>query len=250
MRIAKSSAITASIPGVNALEPISPELVLVDPELALVARARLPENPPAAAPAVVRTSTSVVEPSPPALAEGIRPQLPVAPAREPRHAGLSRALLLISVFVNVVFISLAVSDARVDQPSPTSSVPLRRAIPQEAPGIPPTTSRRPSPQSPIKPAKSGGAAQVRRETTGAVERKVLAVVVQSPAGKLPPALIDQQTGLAKNNLQAVCRRGADAQTFLCIIRRAQHKPNEGLYVRYRQGRGRRGVFTWYPYRTG
>ena len=232
------------------LEPISPELVLVDPELARVARARLPEIPLRSPPAAVKTSTSVVEPSPPVMAVEVRPQLPPASVREPRHRALSPVLLLISVFVNIVLISLAVSDARVDQPSPTSSVPLRRAIPQEAPGVPPTTSRRPSPQSPIKPAKSGGAAQVRRETTGAVERKVLAVVVQSPAGKLPPALIDQQTGLAKNNLQAVCRRGADARTFLCIIRRAQHKPNEGLYVRYRQGRGRRGVFTWYPYRTG
>jgi hypothetical protein len=241
---------------VNALEPISPELVLVDPELARAARARLPEIPPRAAPATpraapatVETDTSVVEPSPPALAEETRRQLPATPVREPRHTSLSRVLLLISVFVNIVFISLAVSDARVDQPSSTSSVPLRRAIPQEAPGVPPTTSRRASPQSRTKPANDGRA-DVTRETTGAVERKVLGVVVQSPAGKLPPALIDQQTGLAKNNLQAVCRRSGDPNTFLCIIRRAQHKPNEGLYLRYRQGRGGRGVFTWYPYRTG
>src|SRR5439155_13429465 len=79
VRIAKSSAIAASIPGVNALEPISPELVLVDPELARLARARLPEIPPRPAPAKVETSTSVVEPSPPALAEEIRPQLAAAP---------------------------------------------------------------------------------------------------------------------------------------------------------------------------
>lgn len=53
-----------------------------------------------------------------------------------------------------------------------------------------------------------------------VERKVLALVVRSPAGKLPPALIDRQTGLAMNNLQAVCRLGK-ASSF-CVVRPAQH----------------------------
>jgi hypothetical protein len=245
---------------VHELEPISPELVLVDPELARVARARLPEIPLRSAPAAVKTSTSVVEPSPPAMAVEVRPQLPPASVREPRHRGLSPVLLLISVFVNIVLISLAVSDARVDQPSSTSSVPLR-AIPQEAPVGPPTTARRrsraakapeagrrASPQSRDRPTK-GARAQTVRETTGAVERKLLAVVVQSPTGKLPPSLIDEKTGLAKNGLQAICRRSA-TRSFVCVVRPTQHKPREGLYVRYRPGRKSRGVFTWYPYRSG
>jgi hypothetical protein len=82
-----------------------------------------------------------------------------------------------------------------------------------------------------------------------VERKVLALVVQSPAGKLPAALIEGRTGLAKNNLQAVCRLGQQS-SFLCVIRPARHKPNEGLYVRYRPRRNGGGVFTWYRYRNG
>jgi len=81
-----------------------------------------------------------------------------------------------------------------------------------------------------------------------VERRILALVVQSPTGKLPSALIDRKTGLAKNNLQAVCRL-SKASSFLCVIRPAQHKPREGLYVRYRPARTGEGVFTWYRYRN-
>ena len=263
MRIAKSSAIAASIPGVNApeLEPISPELVLVNPELARVARARLPEIPPRSTPAVVKTSTTVVEPSPPVVAEEVRPQLPPPSAREPRHISLSPVLLLISVFINIVLISLAVSDARVGQPSSTSSVPLKGAIPEEAPVVPPTTTRRrpraaktpaggrkASPQS-RKSSTKDGRAEAARETAGAAEAKLLAVVIQSPTGKLPPRLIDKKTGLAKNGLQAICRHST-TRTFVCVVRPTEHRPREGLYVRYRPGRKGGGVFTWYPYRSG
>jgi hypothetical protein len=170
---------------------------------------------------------------------------------------LSPALLLISVFVNIVLISLAVSDARVDQPYPTSSLPVQSA--PEIPAVPPsrsgssgrkTTGAKPrtAPTSQTKPTK-GARAGVVHETAGAVERKVLGIVVQAPAGKLPPTLIDPRTGLAKNNLQAVCRRSS-ARSFLCIVRPARHRPNEGLFVRYRPGRAGRSAFTWYRYRTG
>jgi hypothetical protein len=240
------------------MEPISPELVLVDPELARAARARLPEIPPRSAPTVVETSASLVEPAPPAMAEEVRPQLPSPSVREPPHKGLSPVLLFISVFVNIVLISLAISDAHVDQPSSTSSVPLTTAIPREA-SVPPATSTRrsraaerpaagASAQSRKTPTKRGRAEAV-RETTGAIERKLLAVVVQSPAGQLPPSLIDKNTGLAKNGLQAVCRQSA-TRSFACVVRPTQHKPGEGSYVRYRLGRKGGGVFTWSPYRRG
>lgn len=243
------------------MEPISPELVLVDPELARAARARLPEIPPPAAPAAVKTSTSVAEPSPPVIAEEVRPQLPPLSVRERRRIGLTPVLLLISVFVNIVLISLAVSDARVDQPSSTSSVPLRGAIPQKARMGPPTTTRRrpraakrpargrKAPPQSRKSATKGGRAEAVRETTGAVEGKLLAVVIQSPTGKLPPRLIDKKTGLAKNGLQAICRHSG-TKSFVCIVRPAQHRPNEGMHVRYRPGQKGRGAFTWYPYRSG
>jgi hypothetical protein len=91
-------------------------------------------------------------------------------------------------------------------------------------------------------------AAVRGKTAATVERKILALVVRSP-GRLPPALIDRSTGLPENNLQATCRASSD-RTFMCVVRPARHKPNEGLPVRYRLGRKGRGLFTWYRYRPG
>ena len=224
----------------------------MDPELARAARARLPEIPsatprePSPTPrATVAPSSRAAEPARLTLAEEVQP--PPSPAREPRHTGLSPVLLLVSVFVNIVLISLAVSDARVDQPSSTSSLPVETTILREASGTPPNSSRRGS-ESAKKPAKRGRT-EVVHETTGAVERKVLGVVIQDPTGKLPPRLIDSRTGLAKNNLQAVCRTSF-AGSFLCVVRPVRHRPTEGLYVRYRPTRVGREAFAWYRYRSG
>src|SRR5437588_268353 len=82
----------------------------------------------------------------------------------------------------------------------------------------------------------------------AVEQRILALVVQSPTGKLPPTLVDQRTGLAKNNLQAVCN-SAPPSSFLCLVRPARHRPGEGLYVLYRPSRDGRASIAWYPYRS-
>jgi hypothetical protein len=78
---------------------------------------------------------------------------------------------------------------------------------------------------------------------------VLEEAVQSPRGKLPPSLIDPVTGLAKNGLQAVCRR-TSPRSFLCLVRPARHRPSEGVRVRYRIGAGGRAALTWYAYRRG
>jgi hypothetical protein len=66
------------------------------------------------------------------------------------------------------------------------------------------------------------------ETRATVERNVLALVVQSPAGKLPPTLIDRQTGLAKNNLPAVCRRTRNSRSFRCIVESAVKPQTPGF----------------------
>jgi hypothetical protein len=78
---------------------------------------------------------------------------------------------------------------------------------------------------------------------GVVERKLLELVVRSPS-RLPRSLVDPSTGLARNNLQAVCRPSS-AGEYRCVVRPALHKPGEGLIVRY----GPSG-FTWSPYRPG
>jgi hypothetical protein len=90
---------------------------------------------------------------------------------------------------------------------------------------------------------------VARKTLAAVERKVLALVVESPEGKLPPSLIDPTTGLAENNIQAVCR-ARTRRSLLCVVRPGQHNPGEGLFVAYRLNESGRGVYTWYGYRNG
>ena len=88
-----------------------------------------------------------------------------------------------------------------------------------------------------------------RETRGKVEQKVLNLVIQSPAGKLPRALIDPKTGLAKNNLQAVCRSSSGGG-FLCLVRPVQHRTGEGLYAAYKPSKNGKGTFKWYSYRSG
>jgi hypothetical protein len=132
-------------------------------------------------------------------------------------------------------IAFVVSDARNSpQASPPPPV-LQVTVP--APG---KTGKKPA--APNAPA--------RHPRNPALERKLLNLIIQSPAGKLPRTLIDSKTGLAKNGLQAVCRR-ASGRSFLCVVQPARHKPGEGLYVRYRVNRkGNGGRFTWSRYRLG
>jgi hypothetical protein len=77
---------------------------------------------------------------------------------------------------------------------------------------------------------------------------VLTAVVRAPRGKLPPRLIDRETGIAKNGLQAVCRQTA-TRTFACVVRPTRHERHEGLAVRLRIGPDGRPSFTWSRYRV-
>jgi hypothetical protein len=251
MEIANSPATAASIPEPAISEPISPELVLVDPELRRALRALAFERPPlqVVADAELRLVTPAPAPEPVALPKLALPpagQWPVAaplPIFEPprprrRVLAWSRkrvvpVVLPISLALNAILIAFAVSDATVSsQPAPAPP-----ALDAAAPG-----------NSGQKPPATKGPARKPRD--GALERKLLNLVVQAPAGKLPRVLIDSKTGLAKNGLQAVCRR-ENARSFLCVVQPAKHKPREGLYARYRVNRkGNGGTFTLYPYRSG
>ena len=255
-------------------EPISPELVLVDPELRRELLAQqlgelLLETLPEPAPRPTRTEQA---PSP--VVPALPLSLPVTPmplsvvlqgpgqaaARSRRRRRLSPALLSVSLAVNVIVIALSVSDARIAQTSPSSPLAIDRPAPHQlAPPTtePPSTKKATRPSAGTtrttrksKPGTPKRAATVRGVTRGKVEQKVLNTVIQSPAEKLPRALIDSRTGLAKNGLQAHCRRETGS-SFWCAVRPARHKPGEGLYVRYRLNhKGTGGVFTWYPYRNG
>jgi hypothetical protein len=178
-------------------------------------------------------------------------------------------LLTVSLLANAILISVVIAGASTEAQLVTLGAPLgvtttkaNLSLLRPSPAARRSTSRRSVRPSPAKAAVTSPGrsvakrsrraidAGVRRETNGAVEGKLLALVVQSPKGKLPPTLIDPKTGLGKNNLQAVCNVSGGSTSFLCVVRPARHRPTEGLYVRYRPTRSGRGVFTWYRYRAG
>jgi hypothetical protein len=239
-------------------EPISPELVLVDSELARAERARMLERERLGAPAAQAMIPPPVEPAP---VEGptVRvPQVPSnvrweTPSAAPRKR-LTPTLLTASLMANAILIAVVIAGARGDEPSPALPVALTTTTAQrESPAVPTTPeakkqghTRRPKTQRRNRPGRGSA---VLHTTSGEVERKILNLVIQSPRGKLPPRLIDPKTGLAKNSLQAVCRLSA-RRSFLCIVRPARHRPTEGLYVRYRPMSTGRKSLTWYPYRRG
>jgi hypothetical protein len=99
-----------------------------------------------------------------------------------------------------------------------STAPLARA----------PTAVRPLPASPSK---------------AALERHIFALIISAPRAKLPPDLIDQTTGLPKNNLQVVCRGARTPHLFLCVVRLAGDGKGK-LLVRYRAAKGGGGVLTW------
>jgi hypothetical protein len=233
-------------------EPISPELVLVDPDLARDDRTWLREpawrraaegasrrnGVPRRAPTIARVSLQA------------RWQYVIEPAR--RH--VRHVLLGASIFANglLAAIALAASNAErttvVVTPPPVTSV----AAAQGARGSSSRTSNRQRARgrsSSTNHERPTSQTAPVRKTRAAIERTILGLLVQYPGGKLPSALIDESTGLAKNNLQAVCRQ-TQRTTYLCKVRPSRHRPEEGLTVRYRVTRSGRGVVTWGRYRAG
>jgi hypothetical protein len=245
-----NSAGIAGFPESRLPETISPELVLVDPELrsrvlagllqadaldALAARShRLPSPPRRATDEQLRRPTAG------------RPA--AAAVRQRRASRWPRALRTPAVVPGLValsiFVALGVSEARVSEPTlgpaPTASNP--GASSSAAPSKPSSAHPRPV----KRPVARKNA--VARQSSAAVERDVLSRILTSPAGKIPRALIDSRTGLAKNNLQASCRRSTAPGTFVCEVRPAAHEAREGSTVRYRQMPQGPAEISWGSYR--
>jgi hypothetical protein len=146
-------------------------------------------------------------------------------------------------------------------PQVTAHASSKAARRQEATSKPQRSGSRPTPGPAVKRSKQRNAptpkhnaaragAKLPIETRATVERKILALVVQSPAGKLPPGLIDRQTGLAKNNLQAICRRVSNSRSFSCVVRSAVRPSDGRVYVSYRPTHDGRGRFTWSRHGSG
>jgi hypothetical protein len=191
---------------------MSPELALIDPELRRTASARLNGDEFVFGPARIRP-------------------IPLAPAPSvsthswPRRA-VQTALLLGLLVAGMLVANVAARDTAEGPQLLTGS----------------TTSGATSPAQAIPPPATGPQATTSLGERVAVEQELLDLIVHSPSKRLPPALIDPRTGLARNNLQAACHPAPPG--YLCVIRPALHKPREGLIVRY----GPNG-FIWSRYRT-
>ena len=262
------------------MEPISPELVLVDPELAARVRAspvqRAARYPPHAT--LVRARTAELTPRRPVSAQ--RPARTHAPAGHSRaFKRLGGSLLGISLMVSGFLVASAVSGNHSEQtgvalpeleatpPAPRvvsgghsvrtfdrqrpASVASKRARPVAKPRRrPDSTAKRRSAAAAKRRKQAVARTAAARQKSAAVERKLLSVIVQSPAGKLPPVLINRRTGLAKNNLQAVCTRSNDSRSFLCVVTSALQPAAAPVYAFYRPTKTGRGAFTWYRSRSG
>ena len=218
----------------------------------------LPEAAEPRRPSELGSNGLVTEPPAVQEAEEVQ-EAPVAKRRASARGRLAAGLLALSLITNAVLAAVVVADTRTKQTDasflrsfattpkgPTSAAARGNSSPAKT--QPRSQSGRPSTPRPTIGPRPSRVAAVHGETNATVERKLLALVVRSPE-KLPPALVDRSTGLPENNLQAACHAGSD-RSFLCVIRPARHRPNEGLQVRYRRGRKGQGVFTWYRYRHG
>ena len=241
------------------MEPVSPELVLVDPELAQAERARLASRDnvtglvsdravgTAARPAPVFPRAQAIAPTPP-LEEVAEIRVYEEPAPPPTAVGVGRrrfrnGLLTVSLLANAVLISVVVAGSGENQS--VSAFPSTLSKGRETSARTTTAAKTPRSSPPTKRVKRPP--QTAPKTVGEVERMILTAVAESPKGKLPPSLINPASGLAQNNLQSVCHASIGA-SFSCVIRPAHHRPTEGLYVRYRPASNGRWTLKWYPYR--
>jgi hypothetical protein len=235
-------------------EPVSPELVLVDPDLARRERARLEERayleavvatsaPTAAVPPVdVATLRRVVETSSPAADDMHEEQedrwRPLITFTRKR---LLPAALMCSLLVNGFLVADLVARKGRETVTP---VAVRIVTSSEELSTTPSTNAV-GPMAPVLTAKSETTAQ----TKTSVERRLVSLILAAPVAKLPRRFIDSTTGLVKNNVHVVCSRKT-RRSFLCAVRLAGDRPAQGIYVRYRIGSGGNGVFTWYGDRSG
>jgi hypothetical protein len=245
-------------------EPVSPELVLVDPELAARERARLIEgarlqsilNAPGRALALeLATSSRDGETSTGAV--------PEVPSR--RHASFVRqrvlpAALLCSLLANGAFAAELVTRADTSNSAAVVPVAVRPASITEvtaaiSSGATSTggvaearVSKKPAARDSTRTTDRARAVRQHVTRKGVVERKLVSLMLAAPPKRLPSTFVDSATGLIKNNVRVVCR-AREKSSFLCVVQLPTDPPGHGLYVRYRGKRNGKGVFSWYGYRS-
>jgi hypothetical protein len=238
-------------PGVQP-EPVSPELVLIDPELARRERARLEEKAYLQSVHDMAPLRRAMENLPPPVEEIAR-RKPWRDAATFSRRRLVPAVLMCSLLVNGFFVAelvtrksdeatqVAVRMVTLTQTSSSVSAPT--VSPTSAAS---TQARKTRPATKVS-TKALASTKVSAAKV-ALERKIVSLILLTPAGKLPRAFIDPTTGLVKNNVQVVCK-SRKYRSFLCAVRPPSQSASKALYVRYRTGKNGHGVFTWYGYRS-
>jgi hypothetical protein len=240
-------------------EPISPELVLIDPELAKRERARLIELARLTELLLqeeVRLEQARLEQNRlahqldvQALRQSLEPRID---ADELPHEGwrgevarFSRlrvlpAIAVCSLFANGYFLAdllsrrgdeASTAAIAVVQSSANESVSADQSAPTSVihENLKPSTARRMT-------ARPSAATKKRHSA----ERKLVYRILAAPARRLPRSFIDAKTGLVRNNVQVVCR-AARADAFVCVVRRPAEGRRRAISVRYRVDR--RGKWT-------
>lgn len=217
-------------------EPVSPELVLVDPELALRERARLEEAAYLREVIDAATLPIPVETSIAAIAEP-EPTTTTTTAWRSTGGFARRRLLPAALMCSLLVNGFLVAELLADEPQQTSAAAERASLSSSA--VPQTLARRFS-------TRGATRAVVTRRT---VERKLASFIVAAPAGKLPRRFVDPATGLVKNNVQIACSR-KPRSSFVCAVRLPGDRVSRSFYVRYRARSNGEGSFKWAHVGTG
>jgi hypothetical protein len=222
-------------------EPVSPELVLIDPELARRERARLEEKAYLQSVVDVAALRRATESQPPPLEEMVRRRPPWRDATTFAKRRLVPAALLCSLLANGFLVAHFVTR----QGEEAAQVAVRMVtLTQSGPTVPsasPVTTGQQKTR-PVTPVSTTAPS-----TKTDVERKIVSLIISAPARKLPPNFIDSTTGLVKNNVQVVCNKKKQ-RSFFCAVRLPSDSTSKALHVRYRTTKNGHGVFKWYGYK--
>lgn len=253
---------------------ISPELVLVDPELGRIARIALMEEAEEAA-ATARAAAVEAE-----LAQEQPPVVPAyyaldppgfvvahatraeksadAPAPAPSRilALTAPSILSVSLLMNLMLAGVLLAGGgdrpTLVSPEPTATLASTTNV-QNAPASVSTvaSSTRPSQRHPARPSRRQTSRRSASRLKATAERTVLALVQTAPRSRIAQ-LIDPTSGLLKNNVQSVCHRRTrrGPARFLCVVRPPDAPRGAGLYVHYTVTAKGRWSVTWLGYRKG
>jgi hypothetical protein len=210
-------------------EPVSPELVLIDPELARRERARLEEKAYLQSVLDVAALRRAPERQPP-VAETVRHGAQWRDATAFAKRRLVPAALLCSLAANGFLVAHFVARSGSQGAAPVAARMV--TLTDSATTAPPVAT--------VSTAVA--------DTKTAVERKVVALILSAPARRLPRDLIDSTTGLVKNNVQVVCTKKGTPRSFLCAVRLPSDTSSKALYVRYRTDKNGHSAFKWYGYK--